>query len=314
MNMAIGMGLGVIGGIGLVLMRRKPGFVRVPAEARLPDVPLLGVVPSAADPWALGHSGRRLIGARPKSELGLVTWDRDTSLLSESFRAALTSILFTAGLNGGPRKQSQWEDSRVVVVTSIDMMEGKSTVLSNLGIALAETKRRALLIDADLRRPRLHEIFNICNDWGLTDLLQSSASASPMDEAPLETLARRTHIPDLWILPSGPGSAAISGLLHSVDLSAMMHRFRREFDLVLIDTPPMGLYPDARILGRASDGVVIVVRANKRSREELETAYITLVQDQIPLLGTILNDWKMDPGQTRAYGRRYGDYRHRGDK
>jgi Mrp family chromosome partitioning ATPase len=83
---------------------------------------------------------------------------------------------------------------------------------------------------------------------------------------------------------------------------------RREFDLVLIDTPPMMLCADGRVLGQASDGVVMVVRANRRSREEVQTAYLKLMQDQIPVLGTILNDWKMDPTQARTYGRYYRRY------
>src|SRR5262249_4373923 len=163
--------------------------------------------------------------------------------------------------------------------------EGKTTVLSNLGIAAAERKMRVLLIDADLRRPMLHDLFHLSNERGLTDLLENCHSVEFVDQSPLAGLVQPTHVPNLWVLPRGPENAAAVGLLHSADLSGALQRFGREFDLVLIDTPPMRLYSDARILGRLSDGVVIVVRANMRSAEELTAGYLRLVQDQIPVLG-----------------------------
>jgi succinoglycan biosynthesis transport protein ExoP len=94
-------------------------------------------------------------------------------------------------------------------------------------------------------------------------------------------------------------------------LSILLQRLRRDFDLILIDTPPIMLYADARVLGRASDGVVLVVRANTKSREELKAAHVKLEQDRIPVLGTILNDWKIDSGLARTYGRYYDHSHHR---
>ncbi len=113
------------------------------------------------------------------------------------------------------------------------------------------------------------------------------------------------------MLLSGRVDGATHGLLYSSDLSILLQRFRREFDLVLIDTPPMMLYADVRVLGRMSDGVVMVVRANTKKRDELREAYLRFMHDRIPVLGTILNDWKMDPSQTRAYGRYQKHYRPR---
>jgi Mrp family chromosome partitioning ATPase len=94
-------------------------------------------------------------------------------------------------------------------------------------------------------------------------------------------------------------------------VDTLLRRFRKEFDLILIDTPPMMLYADVRVLGRRSDGVVMVVRANTKSRGDLRDAYLKFIQDQTPVLGTILNDWKMDPSQTRAYDRYHNHYRTR---
>jgi capsular exopolysaccharide synthesis family protein len=309
LNMAIGFAIGALGGIGFVVVREGSGKVRRPGESNLPDVPELGVIPSARDAWALEDPGRELIGLKHAlGELAVVTRNRDTSLLAESFRAALTSILFGAAFNRGSGAKEP--GGRVLVVTSIDVLEGKTTILTNLGIAAAEGNQRVLLIDADLRRPRVHALVNLPNRWGLADMLQGRDQFPITEETPLKTLTRRTGIPNLWALPAGSIDAAmVSGLLYSSDLPILLQRFRREFDLILIDTPPMMLYADARVLGRISDGVVLVVRANTKSREELQAAHLKLVQDQIPVVGTILNDWKMDPSQTRAYGRYYNHYR-----
>ncbi len=309
LNMAIGFAMGALGGIGFVLVREGSSKVRRPGESNLPDVPELGVIPSARDAWALEDPGRKLIGLKHGlGELAVVTRNRDTSLLAESFRAALTSILFGAAFNRGSGAKEP--GGRVLVVTSIDVLEGKTTILTNLGIAAAEGNQRVLLIDADLRRPRVHALVNLPNRWGLADMLQGRDQPPITDETPLKALTRRTGIPNLWVLPAGSIDAAmVSSLLYSSDLPILLQHFRREFDLILIDTPPMMLYADARLLGRMSDGVVLVVRANTKSREELKAAHLKLVQDQIPVVGTILNDWKMDPSQIRAYGRYYNHYR-----
>jgi capsular exopolysaccharide synthesis family protein len=310
LNMAIGFALGSLGGIGLVLMREGSNKVCQPGESTLMDIPELGVIPSARDAYVLDRAGRGFPGLKGRvRELGLVTSDQNHSVLAESFRATLTSVLFGAGLHRGPR--SKPSDGRVLAVTSIDVMEGKTTVVTNLGIAAAERKQRVLLIDADLRRPRLHEVIDLPNAWGFTDLLQSRDFAEMADNSPLEALVRPTRIPGLWVLPSGPVDGATPSLLYSSDLTVLLDRFRREFDLVLIDTPPMMLYADVRELGRVSDGVVMVVRANTKSPEELREAYVKFMQDQIPVLGTILNDWKMDISKSRAYSRYHTHYRPR---
>jgi succinoglycan biosynthesis transport protein ExoP len=282
--------------------------VRRPGEWILPDVPELGVIPSAKGAGVLDSMGRRVIGIRGRgAELGSVTWNRDPSLLAESFRAALTSITFGAGPSRGVAAKQQ--GGQVLVVTSIDVMEGKTTILTNLGIAAAERRQRVLLIDADLRQPRVCELVDNPNTWGLTDVLQSDDFAGFVEASPWEALVWPTRIPSLWVLPSGPVNSNSPGLLYSSDLSKLLQRLRREFDLILIDTPPMMLYADGRVLGRLSDGVVMVVRANMRSREELRAACLRLRQDRIPVLGTILNDWKMDSSQARAYARYYDRYR-----
>jgi capsular exopolysaccharide synthesis family protein len=208
----------------------------------------------------------------------------------------LTSIIFgtvrTAPANGA--------GGRILVVASVDSMEGKTTILTNLGVVAAERRQRVLLVDADLRRPRLHKIFGIPNERGLTDVLKQDPSQKPVGSLPVVSSA---SIPGLSILPSGPVNAESVALLHTAEISGLLRRCRQDFDLILIDTPPLSMYADGRILGRFSDGVVMVVRANRSSHSEITNACDRLKQDDIPVLGTILNDWRMEPHQTRAYGR-----------
>ncbi|MEO8051326.1 MAG: polysaccharide biosynthesis tyrosine autokinase [Acidobacteriota bacterium] len=297
----LGFTLGGLGGVGLVLYREPSDRVTTPADATILDVPLLGVIPSALDDRGL--SGTRpgpIRGGDPNGNLALVTWQQERSLLSESFRTTLASILF--GFQAAP---PGLPSGRVLVIASREPCEGKTTVLTNLGIALAETDRRVLLIDADLRRPTLHKYFGITGRAGLSDVLQTPYL---IDELHLDTIVQKTAVQNLWVLPSGPLVEAFPKLLYSENLTRLLERFRSEFDLILIDTPPVELYPESRVLGRISDGVVIVVRANRASRAELRTTYMRFVQDDIPILGTILNDWRIDKSEYRAYGEHYSRY------
>lgn len=302
LNLAFGLALGLVGGVVFVVARERPDVVRNPGDSVGLNFPELGAIPSAKHDREFRTKGRMLNITAKDSPLELVTWNQERSLLGDSFRATLASILFSKALKNPATSRLRVEEGRLLAVTSVDAGEGKTTVASNLAIALAETNRRVLLIDADLRRPRLHSVFDVCNDWGLSDLLQTTESE---DELPLDALARPTSIPRLWLVPSGPGVAAIPGLLHSDRLRKLLRRYRKEFDLVLVDTPPMAFLPDARVVGRLSDGLIIVVRANRTSRQSLWAARQRLIQDQVPVLGTILNNWTDADRSGRAYGGYY---------
>jgi capsular exopolysaccharide synthesis family protein len=209
----------------------------------------------------------------------LATYVHKGSALAESFRATLTSILFS-GHNGNR--------PRMLVVTSANPGEGKTTVASNLAVAMAEIGQRVLLVDADLRKPRVHDIFGVANTYGLTDLLRNrTVDGDSLDEA----IQEPTAVPGLSVLPSGPPTAAASNLLHSPALPELMKRFKGRFDMVLIDTPPMLQMPDARVAGRLADAVVLVVRADSTTRDAAVAARQRFADDSTRVLGTILNDW-----------------------
>jgi receptor protein-tyrosine kinase len=166
--------------------------------------------------------------------------------------------------------------------------EGKTTIISNLGIALAEMSRRVIIVDADMRRPRQHQIFDVANAWGLSDLLQEETQ---IEDYPKETLARKTDIPNLNLLVSGPVTLGIPSILHSDRMTRLLGRLKREFDFVLIDCPPMIHLADARVVGRLADGVILVIRSGRTSQEAAISAVQRFNEDGTRVLGTILNDW-----------------------
>ena len=306
----------LLGGVLVIALERMDRTVQSPGDVSFYlNLSELGVIPSGqAELSRLLYSRkRRKLGSAESSgkaleqahtAIELATWQRKPSLVAESFRAALTSILFS-GQNG--------DRPRVIVFTSPNPGEGKSTVVSNLGIALAEINQRVLLIDGDLRKPRLREIFSLSGQTGLSDLLRQK---QPMNGLPVEGLVVETAIPGLHVLPSGTQSAASTNLLYSPRMAELLQLTRHHFDTILIDTPPMLHIPDARVLGRLADAVILVVRANRTTRDATRAAHQRLAEDGTPVLGTILNDW--NPKRTPGYGyyRYYDRYyrRYYGEK
>ena len=139
------------------------------------------------------------------------------------------------------------------------------------------------------------------NDTGFADLLRDSQSALNGGAA---SAIHPTPVPDLSVLTSGRCQVAATNLLYSRHLPQLLERFAAEFDMILIDAPPMLQIPDARVLGRMADAVILVIRANKTTRDAAQAARQRLAEDGTPLLGTILNDW--DPKSD--HGGYYGKY------
>ena len=162
---------------------------------------------------------------------------------------------------------------------------------------------RVLLIDADLRRPRLHNIFGVKTSPGLSDLLKnrSLATSSEAREAMQET-----EVPNLFVLAGGTSTSAAITLLYGTQLPELLRQLRGQFDTILIDTPPMLQIPDARLLGRLSDRVILVIRAGKTTRDAAQAALQRFQEDGTQVLGTILNDWNPKYAPNGYYG--YGGY------
>jgi capsular exopolysaccharide synthesis family protein len=183
------------------------------------------------------------------------------------------------------------------VVSSPGAGEGKTTVVSNLGVALSQSQRRVVILDGDLRKPGLHLAFGIANTTGLRNLLRGEIN--PLT-APLELFCRKTSVANLSIVTSGSGNEEVTELLHSPRTADLLQRLGEEFDLVLIDSPPMLHMADARIFADHTDGVILVFRSGVTNLDQAQAAHGILVHDRVRVLGSILNDF--DPAREGMSG------------
>jgi polysaccharide biosynthesis transport protein len=295
LNMAFAIFTGLCLAIAVVIKRaRSDRGINDPGDlSGHLNVLELGVIPAGGKN---SYPIRRLLSSKLRrrtltldgnvaGRLELTTSQQQPSLIAESFRSTVASILFSKQNGLCPR---------LIALSSAGPQEGKTTVVSNLGIALAQTNQRVLLIDGDTRRPRLHEIFGGDNSVGLCDVLSGKASPA----------LRETQIPNLFLLPSGHSDD--KSLLFKPELPALLHRLKAEFDMVLIDTPPMLQIPDARLFGRQVDAVILVV-AQHTHRHAVQAASQRLAEDGTVLLGTILNNWNPNHRSLRSLAYYYYD-------
>ena len=311
LNLALGLLFGIAFSTCYILLReRNDATLRTPGQSvKHLNVPELAVIPSAR----IGNSERipltlrNLNGASAQLESKngasagsaavdkeMVQWCQDETMMADAYRSAITSILLSR-VNG--------VSPRVILVTSPRPKAGKTTTVANLGISLAEIGRRVLLIDGDLRRPRLGKLFGLQFATGLSDALLDDGSGT----ITLDSVVRATTVPGLYVLPGGSEPANISRLLHSTLLDSLVESARSQYDFVLIDSPPMMGMADARLLSRIADGVVLISRAGETSPEQLGDARERLADDGTPVIGTILNGCDLrieDP----AYVNHYNSY------
>jgi succinoglycan biosynthesis transport protein ExoP len=288
---AVGLIAGLMLGAAFVLVK-ETGDRRVKSPGMAPsylNVPELGVIPSTkphllptARRSSLTESGENRSSARGLTSLGgFMRGDPALkgSPVFEAFHSVVTSIL-SPGRSYNVR--------RVLVVTSGALHEGKSTVIGNIGLMAANIGRRVVMIDGDLRNPRLHQIYRAPNEKGLSDLL---LKRNPLAEDDLADSIWQTEVPGLTLLPSGKLTDSVATMLHSERLAEIVTQLRAEFDLVLIDTPPVLPFADARIFGKLADAVILVVRAGQTTRDLALAAKARFIEDGLPVFGTILNDW-----------------------
>ena len=287
-NAAIGLLSGLMAGAAFILVRdatdrrlRGPG-----TTSCYLNVPELGVIPSAK-PHLLPTARRgKLATSRPP---------RKAAPVADAFHSAVTSI-FMPGRYAQP--------PQVVVVTSAAAHEGKSTVVGNMGVMAAQAGKRVLLVDGDLRHPRLHRAYGLPDrPEGLASLLQQ---AEPLGPGQALDMALATHLDGLALLPGGLVGGPVLPLLHSARMAEIMEQVRGEFDLILIDTPPVLPFADARLFGRLADALILVVRSGHTNRNLALAAKARLMEDGLPIAGTILNDWN-----AREAGYEYSDAANR---
>ncbi|HEX6899494.1 MAG TPA: polysaccharide biosynthesis tyrosine autokinase [Thermoanaerobaculia bacterium] len=224
--------------------------------------------------------------AGQQAQIELVPHERPRTLISEAYRSLRTALMLSSA-----------RELKAVAVTSAVAGEGKTATASNLAVVLAQLGRQVLLVDCDLRKPRLHQVFRVSNRHGLVNQLTSAADPEPIFP---------TEVPNLWITPSGPIPPNPSELLSSDRMREWLRSVRARFDFVVIDTPPALAVTDATIVGLLADGVVLTLRCGKVTREEARHCRDRLRQAGLKILGAVLNRYRSLQGG--AAGKRYRYY------
>ena len=284
LNLALGLVLGLGLGVAAALfLDYLDNTIASPAEIdRIVHLPVLAVVPHHG---AVGRPSRRAEPALAPS-VDLVAHRDRGAAASEAYRELRTALLLSSA--GHPPRQ--------IMVTSALPEEGKSSTAINLAVVLAQAGRRVLLVDADLRRPRLHQVFGLDNGRGLSGILSGL-------EADALALTRRTPIEGLEVLPSGPVPPNPSELLDSPTFAQMGRDLvAAGYDHVLYDSPPALAVADPVILASVVDAAILVARAGRTPRESLQRATAKFSQSGIRPVGVVLNDLDTSRSGYGSYG------------
>lgn len=213
----------------------------------------------------------------------LVTLAHPRSAAAEAYRTLRTNIRFS----------SADRPAKTILFTSPGQQEGKSTTLANLAVIAAQAGSRVVVVDCDLRRPSLHEIFGAPNTAGFTDLLLHDAPAAlPTQEGPIDGLR---------VLTSGPLPPNPAELLSLDRVDALLSTLSQDADLVLLDSPPAAAVADASILAPRVDGVVLVVDATRTRREHARRAKEQLERVNARILGVVINRARLDNAGFKYY-------------
>jgi len=214
----------------------------------------------------------------------LITVADPRSPVSEAYRTLRTNLDFS----------SLDKPIKTMLVTSAGPGEGKSTVLANLAVTTAQAGREVILVDCDLRRPTLHNIFDLKNDVGLTTMVVDDAA---MESPPL----RDTGVESLQLVSSGPLPPNPSELLGSRRMEEIIAALLERADVVLFDAPPVVAVTDAAVLATKVDGVLLVVNAGGTKRDYARVAKARLEKVNANLLGAVLNNVRFDVSLHRYY-------------
>jgi polysaccharide biosynthesis transport protein len=289
-NVLLGLIVGLALGVGLAFfLEYLDNTVKTPDDIRERlKLPYLGPVPAIAFTEE-GNPGH-------KPEEDLITIASPKSTASESYRGIRTSLFFSAADNA----------PRAILVTSAAPSEGKTITAANIAITMAQAGNRLLLIDCDMRRPKLHRLFNVPRDRGLSNILVGTCG---VDEAIIHST-----IPGIDIIVSGPVPPNPSEMLGSQNMTDFLETVRGRYDRIVLDSPPITAVTDAVILSRLVDGVLLVIRAGETHREIVKNGIGLLQAANARILGAILNGVTMGRDSYYYYQYYYYYYGEDGDR
>ncbi|MBE7515180.1 MAG: polysaccharide biosynthesis tyrosine autokinase [Chloracidobacterium sp.] len=291
-NILIAMLASLAMGIGLAfLLDYLDDSVRTSDDiGRHLGLPTLGLIPHRA-----GSKGSQAaLELKNGNALTIATLEERNSPTAEAYRHLRTSLLFSSA--GKP--------PQTILVTSAQPSEGKTTTAVNTAITLAQGDAEVIIIDCDLRRPRLHSYFNLANSHGLTNYLSGERSTENLIKV-------HPELPRLKIITSGPIPPNPAELLSSDEMRNLLQFLRGRYKHVIIDSPPALSFTDAAILSTIVDGVVLVAMAGKSSLHLLRQFKKRLSHIGARVYGVVLNGVKAGSTDYDYYGSGYYDYYHR---
>jgi len=213
----------------------------------------------------------------------IITLDNPMSPVSESYRMLRSNLDFTSFENG----------DKVLMVTSAGPSEGKSTTSTNLAVVYAQSDKRVLLVDADLRKPTAHHTFSRSNRSGLTNIL--------VNQVEWKETVQSTGIENLEVITSGPIPPNPSELLSSGNMKKLVENLKGAYDVVIFDTPPSLAVTDAQVVAALCNGVILVVDSGKTKKDALAKAKANLDKANARILGVVLNNVTRDKGDAYYY-------------
>ena len=279
-KLAVGIVVGILLGAGIAYMienlntsiRRRSdmeSLLRIPGLAVIPRMTANGL--KGARP--VGRIAAWRTGAKPpRAADGLITASNLGSSSAEAYRTLRTNLLFS----------QVTRRLKTIVITSTSPGDGKTTVSTNLSVTFAQQGLRVLLIDCDLRRPRVHQVFGLPRSPGLTELV--------MEYSPAEDVIVPTPVNGLFMLPAGGLPPNPAELLGGLRMRGLLETLAKDFDLVVLDSPPVLAASDSAILGAMADGVLMVVRAGQTDRDAARAALKQLATVGARVVGAVLND------------------------
>jgi capsular exopolysaccharide synthesis family protein len=304
-NLLMSLLIGLIGGIGLCfLFEYLDDTLKGPADVeRLVDLPSLGIIPYLP-PEGLSRSRSYSSYFRHKhtraesppgkehtlpevKEIELINHHHPELPFAEDYRTIRTSILLS----------HSDKPPKTIVFSSPLTQEGKTATVVNMAIAFAQLEEKVLIVDADLRKPRLHRIFKVRNVSGLTGFLTGKVS--------LKDVVNKTSIENVWLVPSGPVPPNPAELLNSRKMKDLVEEIGQVFDVILLDTPPVLAVSDTVLISSIADSTVLVIRSGRTRRKPFLTAVQELRKARAKIIGVVLNGADL-AREADSYPRYYG--------
>lgn len=272
-NLLMALVVGLFGGVGLALFFENQDVTVRSVEdiEKLTSWPFLGKVPVIS-------------GSKKEFSIQLKPGD----FTSETYKSIRTQLLLS---------DTSSHPLKIMVISSIGPEEGKTLTACNLAIAIAQSHKRVLLVDADMRRPRLHEVLNIKDGKGLCGFLSEKAG--------FEELVRKTDIENLFFVADATSCANSTELLSGRKMSEFLGFARKNFDYILLDSPPVGIVSDATLLSTIADGMILVVESGKTPKKAIARQRKVLDGTGVKVVGVIINKAVISGSEGYYYSKSY---------